>query len=161
MISEITHNRARSPLTKVIMNEIKSSDSSSNKRSGSKDHNSNYRDNEIQDKYLDMKFHLSKSNSCNSRLELIGTETIHENNLNPTDVKSGKNDINSKDIKNDVNEEIVVNKYRKYPRQNTFFCIAPSKDSQQGRLNEWNIRTDNRHYKDMQHSMSILYNSSL
>lgn len=71
------------PMTRVIMEEIKgnqvrectckkSSQSSSRKSSYCSDNDSN------KDSYQGIKFKLLKSNSCSSRLELVGTENVSE-----------------------------------------------------------------------------------
>lgn len=114
MVAEKIQNRAKSPMTKAIMTEIKSRNSNKDNFNNHNDHNKlQYSDN-----YVGVKFHLSKSDSGNSRLELIGTETVDIQNDNPQVVEKQNKEINT--------NKLINSKWDKAKSQKIFYCISPS-----------------------------------
>lgn len=104
----VNRNTGQSVLTKNIMDEIKF-----NEKRCMECSNCRKKSEEDKDTYMGVKFKILKSNSCSSRLELVGTDVKDSKNKFISNYKNIAKQNNTRNINNkdSINEECVKEKY--------------------------------------------------
>ncbi|XP_066155987.1 protein javelin isoform X1 [Euwallacea fornicatus] len=109
----VDRNPGQPILTKVIMEEIKNNEKRCMECSGCRRRSMDKTLNEVSREYQGFKFKIVKSNSCNSRLELMGT--ADKNRLNKNEKRMNKDTINEsiKRNENKPNQPRIIGEERK------------------------------------------------
>lgn len=154
-----------SPMTKAIMEEIrgwqKRNEECGCKKRGTR-RNSNEKFND--DGYQGIKFKLIKSNSCSSRLELVGTENLSEyrrkflekqkkiveeqNVKNQENEKTLKDSINHESKANGLNSPKIVGEEKKLPPWK--MEEEKKKDKKMDDFKHYKVKKSSKKYDDME-----------
>ncbi|CAH1981562.1 unnamed protein product [Acanthoscelides obtectus] len=142
----VKQNSSQPLLTKTIMEEIQNNEKRCNECNNCIRNSCD----ENQESFIGMKFRILKSNSCSSRLELVGTESLqesrrkmmtqHRKTMNQGNLRRKSNVINE-DANNEhasnMDDKNAINEHIKKQNQNQPKIIGEEMKLQENKITQW------------------------